>query len=80
MSNLPDDADDATIVRAIIFMGRLLNLRVIAEGVETEAQRDFLEEHGCHEWQGHLLGKAMPREEFDAFIERLGHGSGTGTV
>ena len=64
---LPGDASDAGIVNAIVQMGRALNLKVIAEGVETEAQRDFLARCGCHEYQGFLCAPAL---EMRAFEER----------
>lgn len=49
-----------TIVRAIITMGLGLNLHVIAEGVETQAQLDFLDAHGCHAYQGYLFSRPLP--------------------
>jgi diguanylate cyclase (GGDEF)-like protein/PAS domain S-box-containing protein len=61
--NLPDERDDAAIAQAIIFMGRVLGLRVIAEGVETEAQREFLTQHGCDEMQGYLISPAIPPDQ-----------------
>ena len=47
-----------------------LSLTVIAEGVETEAQRDFLASLGCLNYQGHLFSKPLPIEEFEAFVTR----------
>ncbi len=61
--DLPDDNEDAAITRAIVALGHSLNLRVLAEGVETEAQRDFLVIHGCDMQQGYLLAKPQPLEE-----------------
>jgi diguanylate cyclase (GGDEF)-like protein/PAS domain S-box-containing protein len=52
------DANDAAIVRTILALGQILGLEVIAEGVEVEAQRDFLARHGCHGYQGYLFGHA----------------------
>jgi diguanylate cyclase (GGDEF)-like protein len=63
--NLPGDDSDAGIVRAIIQMAHALNLRVIAEGVETPAQRDFLVHAGCHEYQGFLHGPAVSSLQFE---------------
>ena len=49
-------------------MSEALGLNVIAEGVETQAQRDFLDMHGCHCFQGYLFGKPLPIGEFEARI------------
>lgn len=54
----------AAIVRAIIVLGESLGLTVIAEGVETEAQRSFLAENGCVRQQGYMLGRPVPLSEF----------------
>ena len=62
---------DATIVRSIVALGRSLGLGVIAEGVETTAQRSFLSSVGCFACQGYLTGRPMPIDEFEAFAERL---------
>jgi diguanylate cyclase (GGDEF)-like protein/PAS domain S-box-containing protein len=58
------NTDDATIVRTIIDMGKALEVEVIAEGVETEEQFNFLRSRGCHYAQGRLFGDAMSAEEF----------------
>ncbi|MDP3087917.1 MAG: EAL domain-containing protein [Methylotenera sp.] len=68
--NLPGIAKDETIARAIITMGLGLNLNVIAEGVETERQREFLAAHGCHEYQGYLFSRPLPLVELEAFLNR----------
>jgi len=55
---------DATIIQTIIGMANNLGMEVIAEGVETKEQRDFLERMGCMLYQGYLFGKPVPLEEF----------------
>jgi diguanylate cyclase (GGDEF)-like protein/PAS domain S-box-containing protein len=62
--DIPGDADDAAITRAIIAMAHSLRLKVVAEGVETEAQLGFLREHGCDEMQGYYFSKPLPEDEF----------------
>ncbi|MDO9011611.1 MAG: EAL domain-containing protein [Gallionella sp.] len=62
---------DAVIVQTIISMGNSLGMEVMAEGVETEAQRDFLERNGCHAYQGYLFSKPVPIEEFEGLIRRM---------
>ncbi|HYM35904.1 MAG TPA: EAL domain-containing protein, partial [Steroidobacteraceae bacterium] len=62
--DIPLDSDDATIVRAIVDMGRTMGMEVIAEGVETREQFDFLRKHGCHYAQGRLFGDAITADEF----------------
>lgn len=59
---IPSDPDDCAIAQAIIALGRSLRLHVIAEGVETVAQRDFLASHGCAAYQGYLFGHPGPAE------------------
>ena len=60
--------DDATIVKTILAMAQALNLRVIAEGVETQEQYDFLAELGCVEGQGYLFARPMPCEDLIRFF------------
>ena len=55
-----DDADNLAIVRTIIALGKALKLDVVAEGVETEAQLEFLRAMGCDRAQGFLLGRPAP--------------------
>ena len=63
--NLGARATDDVIVQTIIGMGRNLDLEVIAEGVETEAQKAILAGHGCDLYQGYLLARPMPVADFE---------------
>ena len=69
VSQLPDNKSDAVIAQTIVTMGRSLGLNVIAEGVETEAQHEFLESHGCHAYQGFLFSRPVPVDEFEQFLQ-----------
>ena len=69
ISGLPREASDAAIVQAIVSMGRAMNLQIVAEGVENEAQRAFLEGAGCDMYQGYLFAPAL---DVPAFEARLG--------
>ena len=66
------DTSDAVIVQTIIAMAGTLGLMVIAEGVETEMQREFLELRGCPAFQGHLFSEALPVEQFEALLHAWG--------
>lgn len=66
--NLPDNPNDAVVVQTIIMLARSLGLTVIAEGVETEAQRAFLHLHGCPKFQGFLFGKPTSLTDFEAML------------
>ena len=68
VDELPASHRDAMVAQTIIAMGRGLGLEVIAEGVETAAQRDFLVAHGCHSFQGYLFGRPLPVHEFEARV------------
>jgi len=61
---LRSDNDDAAIISAIVALGRTLNLRIVAEGVETQEQKTFLTAIGCDVLQGYLIGRPMPSAEF----------------
>ena len=70
VNDCPDDHNDARLVEAIVNMAHSLDLRVTAEGVETEAQFEFLRELGCDYLQGYLVGRPLPPESFEVVIER----------
>jgi len=75
--DLERDSDDAAIVSAIVALGQALGLRIVAEGVETDVQQDFLTQLGCDSLQGYLLGHPLPAERFLSDIvqaERLAAG------
>jgi diguanylate cyclase (GGDEF)-like protein/PAS domain S-box-containing protein len=61
------DSNDASIARTIVTLANSLGLGVIAEGVETEAQRDFLASSGCHAYQGYYFSRPLPIDDFEAF-------------
>jgi EAL domain-containing protein (putative c-di-GMP-specific phosphodiesterase class I) len=66
--NMHAKPTDAVIVRTVIAMAQALGLEVIAEGVETEAQRAFLLENGCQLYQGYLCGRPMTVTAFEALV------------
>ena len=72
--NAATDPDDATIVRTIIEMGRSLGLQVLAEGIETEDQRDFLLMSGCQFGQGRLFGEPVSADDFLEMVLRQATG------
>jgi diguanylate cyclase (GGDEF)-like protein/PAS domain S-box-containing protein len=68
--NIGVQATDALIVQTIIGMAQSLGIDVIAEGVETDAQRAFLERHGCKLWQGYLFSRPVPIKEFEGYLQQ----------
>jgi diguanylate cyclase (GGDEF)-like protein/PAS domain S-box-containing protein len=68
---------DGAIVSAVIAMGKALNIRVIAEGVETQEQLNFLKEHGCFEFQGYLFSRPMTANSLSAMIHTASPGAFT---
>jgi diguanylate cyclase (GGDEF)-like protein/PAS domain S-box-containing protein len=63
------DGNDAAIANMVIVLAATLGLSVIAEGVETEAQRSFLASQGCHAYQGYLFSRPLPLPGFEAFVD-----------
>ncbi|MBD8871404.1 EAL domain-containing protein [Rhodanobacter sp. DHB23] len=68
VARLPDDPSDAMVAQTIIAMGHGLGMEVIAEGVETEAQRRFLLAQGCDAFQGFLFSRPLPLDAFEALL------------
>jgi diguanylate cyclase (GGDEF)-like protein/PAS domain S-box-containing protein len=73
--DIATDPNDAAIVKTIIGLAKNFKLHVVAEGVETEFQLEFLKENGCEEFQGYLLGKPMSVEDFKLFMKCRDEGS-----
>jgi EAL domain-containing protein (putative c-di-GMP-specific phosphodiesterase class I) len=65
------DASSAAIAQSIISLSKAMGLSVIAEGVETEGQREFLARLGCHSFQGFLVSGPVPLEEFELLLPAL---------
>ena len=71
--DLCDNQDDAAIVAAVLAMAQRLQLQVVAEGVETQAQLEFLRSEGCDQVQGYLLARPMSGSQLPGWLETQGH-------
>ena len=60
MRDIEQDEGDRAICKTVIALGQTLNLSIVAEGVETAAQFEFLQTHGCDRFQGFLFGRPVP--------------------
>jgi len=69
-SGIPTDPNDVTIAKTIIAMAKNLNIRIIAEGIETEQQHSFLRAEGCQEGQGYLFSKPLAAADLEELISR----------
>ncbi len=69
IKELPQDSEDAAIVKAIVALAKSLNIELIAEGVETEEQKKFLLREGCAQIQGYLYSRPLPLKEFEEFLK-----------
>ncbi|MES2218508.1 MAG: EAL domain-containing protein [Pseudomonadota bacterium] len=73
--NIDSDEDDEAIVRAILAVANSLDIGVIAEGIETRGQLNFLKKEGCHEGQGFYFCKPLPGRDFEEFLKKYEPGS-----
>ncbi len=73
IKDIPTEADDMAITKGVIALGHSLRLKVVAEGVETVEQRDFLRSNDCDEIQGYLFSKPLPAEEVTALLKNHSH-------
>jgi|GEM_PF-731531 len=77
--DLLSDPNDAAIMCTIVALGQSLGLGVIAEGVETDPQRAFLERHGCHAYQGYLFSRPLAADQFAVFMQGRNCDAGSGS-
>ena len=77
ISDITHEGSDGAIVSAVIAMGKALNIRVVAEGVETQEQLNFLKEHGCYEFQGYLFSRPMAPSALTSMIHTASPGAFT---
>jgi diguanylate cyclase (GGDEF)-like protein len=73
IKDIPAEADDMAITKGIIALGHSLRLKVVAEGVETKEQQDFLRSNDCDEMQGFLFSKPLPADEVTALLKSHSH-------
>ena len=71
VKNILIDSNDAAIAKMVVALGLSLNLNVIAEGVELEAQRDYLARLGCHAYQGYLFSRPLPLNELEKLYNKI---------
>ncbi len=71
VKDIPDDEEDAAIVKAIIALAQSLKLDMIAEGVETADQKEFLLASGCKNLQGYYYARPMPADEMKAYLQKV---------
>ena len=72
VQGIPDDSGKSELVKAMISIAQALRLELVAEGVETREQADYLRRHGCPLAQGYLYGKPMPRDRFEIWLAGAG--------
>lgn len=70
VTDLPHDRDAVVVVRAIVVMAQQLEFHIVAEGIETERQMEFLHGLGCHTGQGYFFSKPLPNDEFIGLLSR----------
>ncbi len=71
VSDIPQDTNDMAIAKAVIALANSLSLEVLAEGVETREQQEFLTREGCHSGQGYLYSRPLKAKDFEAYMESL---------
>lgn len=72
IDNIPGEKNNEMVTRTIIAMGEGMEINVIAEGVETQVQKEFLLANGCQFFQGYLFSRPLPDEELEAFLDENG--------
>jgi EAL domain-containing protein (putative c-di-GMP-specific phosphodiesterase class I) len=77
VQDIAREGSDGAIVSAVIAMGKALNIRVIAEGVETPEQLKFLRDHGCFEFQGYLFSRPMAASALTEMLQTASPGAYT---